>query len=108
MSIVQLENLFDEKRDNVDTLNSIMAELGHRTVPRARDLKRRVLQAVSVGSYDPATQALLKPTSPDDYRFAAEHFLKGQSDWTLEERTEAAALARHLVNLAGLIEKRQQ
>ena len=106
LTIVQLEKLFDEKRDKRDTLKSILAELGHRDTARARHLKRRVTQAIAVGKYDSEMQRLLKPTSPEDFRFAAEYFLKGQGDWTIEERTEAAILARHLINLAGLLEKR--
>ena len=106
LSIVQLEKLFDEKRDRPDVLTSLQAELGHRKTPRARDLKRRVAQAIAVGQYEPAMVRLLKPVSPDDLRFAAEYFLNGQGDWTIEERTEAAILARHLTNLAGLMGKR--
>ena len=63
-------------------------------------------QAIAVGQYEPAMVRLLKPVSPDDLRFAAEYFLNGQGDWTIEERTEAAILARHLTNLAGLMGKR--
>jgi hypothetical protein len=48
----------------------------------------------------------LKPLTPEDCRFAAEYFLKGQEDWTLSERAKGAALARHLVGLASLMEKR--
>ncbi len=106
LKITQLEKLFDEKRDKPETLKSILAELGHRTVPRAMDLKRRVTQALSVGKYSRAAQTILKPASPEDYRFSAEYFLKGRDDWTLEERTEAAGIARRLVNLAKLVEKR--
>ncbi|MDO9411382.1 MAG: hypothetical protein Q7T81_02250 [Pseudolabrys sp.] len=106
LSITQLEKLFDEKRDKIDVLTSLLAELNNRKMPRARDLKRRVAQAIAVGKYDEATQRILKPASPEDFRFAAEYLLKGQSDWTIEERTESASIARHLINLAGLIEKR--
>lgn len=106
LSIIQLEKLFDEKRDKLETLKSILAELGHRKVPRAHDLKRRVAQVLSVGGYEPKVVKILNPISPEDFRFSAEYFLKGQKDWTLDERTEGAALARHLVNLASLMEKR--
>lgn len=104
--ITQLETLFDEKRDKPDVLESILVELTHRTVPRAKDLKRRVLQALAVGDYPKAMGPVLKPVSPDDLKFSAEYFLKGQKDWTLEERTEAAGIARQMVSLAKLIEKR--
>lgn len=106
LSIAQLEKLFDEKRDKPEALKSILAELGHRTVPRAHDLKRRVTQALSVGKYDSSTSRVLRPLTPEDCRFAAEYFLKGQEDWTLSERAKGAALARHLVGLASLMEKR--
>ncbi len=104
--IEQLEKLFDEKRDKPELLQSILGELTHRTTPRSRELKRRVVQALSVGAVDNETGRILKPLTPEDHRFSAEYFLRGQPDWTLEERTEAAALARHLLNLAKLAEKR--
>jgi hypothetical protein len=106
MSVAQLEKLFDEKRDKPETLKSILAELTHRSVPRAQDLRRRVTQALSVGKYDAKIAKVLKPVSPEDCRFAAEYFLKGQNNWTFEERSEAAILARPLVNLASLTERR--
>jgi hypothetical protein len=106
MSVVQLEKLFDEKRNNPETLESILGELSHRTTPRSKELKRRVTQALSVGSYSAELKSVLTPASPEDLRFCAEYFLKGQPDWTLEERTEGATLARHFINLAKLVERR--
>lgn len=94
------------KRDKPETLKSILAELGHRTTPRAHDLKRRVTQALSVSTYDAGMSKVLKPVTPEDCRFAAEYFLKGHDDWTIDERAKGAILARHLVGLASLIEKR--
>ncbi len=104
--ITQIEKLFDDKRDKPDVLESILAELTHRTVPRAKDLKRRVLQALAVGQQPAAFKQVLQPVSAADLKFSAEYFLKGQKNWTLEERTEAAGIARLMVSLAKMIEKR--
>lgn len=50
LSIDELEKLFDEKRTNVDVLMSILGELSHRRTSRAKSLKRRVMQGLSVAS----------------------------------------------------------
>ena len=50
LSIDELEKLFDEKRTNVDMLMSILGELSHRRTSRAKSLKRRVMQGLSVAS----------------------------------------------------------
>lgn len=47
LSIQQMEELFDEKRDNLDMLTTLLGELSHRRTPRAKALKQRVLQALS-------------------------------------------------------------
>lgn len=49
LKIDQLEKLFDEKRGNVDFLTSLLAELSHRRVPRAKALHKRVMQALALG-----------------------------------------------------------
>jgi len=47
-SIQDLEKLFGKKRMNAGTLSSILAELSHRKMSRAKALKRRVLQGLAV------------------------------------------------------------
>lgn len=48
LKIDELEKLFDEKRGNRDVLTSLIAELSCRTTPRARDLKKRVIEVLSL------------------------------------------------------------
>lgn len=48
--IEQLEQLFDERRTDRDFLETLFVELSLRTTKRARSLKQRVLQALSVSS----------------------------------------------------------
>lgn len=46
--IAELEKLFDQNRDDPQFLETLIAELSERSVPRAKGLQRRALQAVSV------------------------------------------------------------
>jgi hypothetical protein len=52
LPIDRLESLFDRKRDNADVLTSLLGELSHRKTGRAKALKERVLQALSVLGQD--------------------------------------------------------
>jgi hypothetical protein len=38
LPIIELERIFDDKRHNHDVLTSLITELSHRKVPRARKL----------------------------------------------------------------------
>jgi hypothetical protein len=48
LKIEDLEKLFDEKRSNKDVLTSLLGELSHQTMSRAKALRRRVTQALGV------------------------------------------------------------
>jgi hypothetical protein len=48
LSIDQLEALFDAKRDSHDVLTSLLNELSHRRMKRAKALRARVMQALGV------------------------------------------------------------
>ncbi|OVZ66340.1 hypothetical protein CDO46_01160 [Pigmentiphaga sp. NML030171] len=44
--IAELEQMFDKQKGDTEFLNTLIAELSQRSVPRARDLKRRAAEAV--------------------------------------------------------------
>jgi hypothetical protein len=50
LSIQDLEKLFDEKREKIDVLTSILNELGHRGTSRSKALKKRVMQGLSIAA----------------------------------------------------------
>jgi hypothetical protein len=52
LKIDELEKLFDEKRGNEDVLTSLLAELSCRNTPRAKSLKKRVIEVLSLGDGD--------------------------------------------------------
>jgi hypothetical protein len=111
LGIAELEKLFDEKRQNVDVLTSILAEVSHRRVPRARDLKRRVMSALSVserisGVDGAADDVRLLEFTPAQHRRLAEIYRAGSAYWTDEERDHATKLAEHHEMVANGMERR--
>jgi hypothetical protein len=50
LSIQELEKVFAEERSNMKTINLIFAELSHRRTPRAKALRRRVLQVLALNA----------------------------------------------------------
>jgi hypothetical protein len=117
MTIDTLEALFDEKRNNLDVLTTLLAELAHRKMPRAKKLKRRVLQALSVaakagsGSEAKARSAGGEgsdgPLTVEEHRRVAAHLRQGDPDWNEAELKVALQFAKHHDFLADLIERRQ-
>jgi hypothetical protein len=116
-----LEKLFDEKRSNAAVLTTILGELSHRSTPRARKLRGRVIAALSVDSSEsptrsgasepdpfqpPNNEAALFILTPAEHRRVAEIYRNGGSDWTHEERAYAAKLAEHHEMVAKGIERR--
>lgn len=59
--IAELERLFDQNRDDPQFLKMLIAELSERSVPRAKELQRRALQAASVGREPPNAKAKRQP-----------------------------------------------
>jgi hypothetical protein len=117
LSIVDLEKLFDEKRGNNDVLTSLFAELSHRTVPRAKNLRHRVLQALSVAKKPALSKRGSKAVNSDHSQFLltleehkriAARLRQGDPEWDQAERAKALELAEHHEFLAKLIERRQQ
>src|ERR1700716_1317120 len=94
LPISELERIFDDKRHNHDVLTSLITELSHRKVPRARKLQKRVLQALSVEKIKPSPQR--EPQAKDkesskvlltieEHRRVATHLREKREDWTSEE-----------------------
>jgi hypothetical protein len=117
LPISELERIFDDKRQSYDVLTSLITELSHRKVPRARKLQKRVLQALSVEKTKPMPQskqqAKTKETSEllltiEEHRRVADHLREDHDDWTAEERKVALEFAKHHEFLANLIERRSK
>jgi hypothetical protein len=117
LPISELERIFDDKRHNHNVLTSLITELSHRKVPRARKLQKRVLQALSVEKTKPMPQskqqAKTKETSEllltiEEHRRVADHLREDHDDWTAEERKVAMEFAKHHEFLANLIECRSK
>jgi hypothetical protein len=117
LPIDELERIFDDKRHNHDVLTSLITELSHRKVPRARKLQKSVLQALSVEKTKPMPQskqqAKTKETSEllltiEEHRRVADHLREDHDDWTAEERKVALEFAKHHEFLANLIERRSK
>jgi hypothetical protein len=117
LPISELERIFDDKRHNHDVLTSLITELSHRKVPRARKLQKRVLHALSVEKTTPMPQskqqAKTKETSEllltiEEHRRVADHLREDHDDWTAEERKVALEFAKHHEFLANLIERRSK
>ncbi|QIG47069.1 hypothetical protein G5V57_04500 [Nordella sp. HKS 07] len=69
--IAELEKLFDQNRDDPQFLKTLLAELSERKVPRARELHRRALQAVSVSRETPKAKAEIEAARESRARVAA-------------------------------------
>jgi hypothetical protein len=108
LGIEALEKMFDDKRDNIDVLTSLLGELSHRSTPRARKLKQRVMDALSVVKKEAAGEnvAAVLDLTPAQHRRVAEIYRQGGPDWSEEERAYAAKLAEHHEMVAKGIERR--
>jgi hypothetical protein len=117
LPISELERIFGDKRHHHDVLTSLITELSHRTVPRAKKLQKRVLQALSVEKTKPMPQRKQQAKSKDssellltieEHRRVATHLREEHDDWTAEERKVALEFAKHHEFLADLIERRSK
>jgi hypothetical protein len=115
LPINELERIFDDKRHNHDVLTSLITELSHRKVPRAKKLQKRVLQALSVEKPKPMPQRKQQAKGPselllttEEHRRVATHLREDHDDWTAEERKVALEFAKHHEFLADLIERRSK
>lgn len=109
-SIVELENIFDENGDRPTVLASLIVELAHRARPRAKNLERKVLRALSEKT--PILRKRNVPASPKEllsvkeHRRVSAHLRMKRVEWNSEEQKVALQYAQHHEFLAELIEKR--
>ncbi len=95
LGVDALEKFFDAKRNNSDALTTLLGELSHRKMPRAKALKRRVMDALAFTKTKELDDAALFIMTPAQHRRVAEVYRKGGPDWTKEEREYASKLADH-------------
>jgi hypothetical protein len=108
LGIDALEKFFDAKRNDSGALTTLLGELSHRKMPRAKALKRRVMDALAFTKAEQVGDAALFIMTPVQHRRVAEIYRKGGPDWTEEERKYAAELADHHEKVAQGIERRQR
>jgi hypothetical protein len=117
LPINELERIFDDKRHNHDVLTSLITELSHRKVSRAKKLQKRVLQALSVEKVQPLARGKQSSKGNDqteqlltieEHRRVATHLRENHDDWAAEERKVALEFAKHHEFLADLIERRSK
>ena len=107
LGIDALEKFFDAKRGSSDALTTLLGELSNRKMPRAKALKRRVMDALAFVKTEQLDDAGLFVLTPAQHRRVAEIYRKGGLDWTKEEREYASKLADHHEKVAEGIERRQ-
>jgi hypothetical protein len=102
--IHELERIFDDKRQNQDVLTSLLTELSHRKVSRAKKLQKRVLQALSVEKSKPLLQEKQSSKSKnpeehlltiEEHRRVANYLRETHDDCSSEERRVALEFAKH-------------
>jgi len=117
LPIDELERIFDDKRHNHEVLTSLLTELSHRKVSRAKKLQKRVLQALSVEKTKPARHEKQSSKSKnqeehlltiEEHHRVANYLREAHDDWNSEERRVALEFAKHHEFLADLIERRSK
>lgn len=62
--VVELEQLFDQRRGDPEFLNQLFEELSERKVQRANELRQRVMQSIGVTAKPPLPDVANHQTAP--------------------------------------------